>query len=58
MSTSTGLVRRISEAAKGAATGTNRIQERTMRFMVMVKATKESERAFCRSQKRSPRWAG
>jgi acetyl esterase/lipase len=29
----TGLVRRVSEAANGAATGTNRIQERTMRFM-------------------------
>jgi hypothetical protein len=39
----TDLVRRVSEAAAGAATDTNRIQERTMRFMVMVKATKESE---------------
>jgi hypothetical protein len=33
----------VSEAAKGAATDTTRIQERTMRFMVMVKATKDSE---------------
>src|SRR5262252_5706054 len=33
----------MSDAAKGAATDTNRIQERTMRFMVMAKATKESE---------------
>src|SRR5262245_61237024 len=38
-----GRVRRASDAAKGAGTDTNRIQERTMRFMVMVKATKESE---------------
>jgi hypothetical protein len=43
LSISTALIRPVSEAAKGAATGTNRIQERTMRFMVMVKATKESE---------------
>ena len=40
-----GLVRRVSEAAKGAATDTNRIQERTMRFIVMGMATKESEAA-------------
>ena len=40
-----GLVRRVSEAAKGAATDTNRIQERTMRFMVMGMATKEWEEA-------------
>jgi len=33
----------MSDAAKGAATDTNRIQERTMRFMVIAKATKESE---------------
>jgi hypothetical protein len=33
----------MSEAAKIAATVANRIQERTMRFIVMVKATKESE---------------
>jgi hypothetical protein len=39
----TGLVRRVSEAAKGGATDTDRIQERTMRFMVMVMGTKESE---------------
>jgi hypothetical protein len=39
----TGLVRRVSKGAQGAATDTNRIQERTMRFMVMVMATKESE---------------
>ena len=39
----TGLVRRVSEAARGAATDTNRIQERTMRFMVMGMATTESE---------------
>jgi hypothetical protein len=41
----TGLVRRVSKAVKGAATGTNRIQERTMRFIVMGMATKESEAA-------------
>jgi hypothetical protein len=41
----TSLVRRVSEATKGAATGTNRIQERTMRFIVMGMATKESEAA-------------
>ena len=34
----TGLVRRVSEAAAGAATDTNRIEERTMRFIVMVVA--------------------
>lgn len=39
----TGHVRRVSEAAKGSATGVNRIQERTMRFMIMGKATKETE---------------
>jgi hypothetical protein len=39
----TVLVRRISEAAKGAAPDTNRIQESTMRFMIMGKATKETE---------------
>jgi hypothetical protein len=38
-----GLVRRSNEAATGAATDTNRIQERAMRFMVMAMATKESE---------------
>ncbi|GAC1484127.1 MAG: YciI family protein [Gemmatimonadaceae bacterium] len=43
MSILTGLVRRASKAAKGAATDTNRIQDRTMRFMVMAMATKESE---------------
>jgi hypothetical protein len=41
----TGLVRRVSEAAKGAATDTNRIQESSMRFMLMGMATKESEAA-------------
>jgi len=30
-------------AQKGAATGKNRIQEKTMRFMIIGKATKESE---------------
>ena len=39
----TGLVRRVSEAATGAATGGDRIQENTMRFMIIGKATKESE---------------
>src|SRR6185503_13117927 len=39
----TDLVRRVSEAAKGAATDTNRIQERRMRFMIIGMATKESE---------------
>jgi hypothetical protein len=39
----TGLVRRVSEVARGAASDTNRIQERTIRFMIMVMATKESE---------------
>ena len=34
---------RAREAVKGAATDTNRIQERTMRFMIIGKATKESE---------------
>jgi hypothetical protein len=38
-----GLVRRVSEATKGAATDTNRIQERAMRFMVMGMVTKEAE---------------
>jgi hypothetical protein len=41
----TGLVRRVGEAAKGAATDTNRIQESSMRFMLMGMATKESEAA-------------
>jgi hypothetical protein len=41
----TGLVRRVSEAVMGAATDPTRIQERTMRFMVMGMATKESESA-------------
>jgi len=41
----TGLVRRVSEAVMGAATDPTRIQERTMRFMVMGMATKESEAA-------------
>jgi hypothetical protein len=39
----TGPVRPVSEAATGAAIDMNRIQESTMRFMVMVKVTKESE---------------
>src|SRR5262245_25505223 len=39
----TGLVRRVSEAAKGRGIDTNRIQESTMRFMVLVMETKESE---------------
>jgi hypothetical protein len=39
----TGLIRRVSEAAKGAATDKTRIQESTMRFMLIGKATKESE---------------
>jgi hypothetical protein len=39
----TGLVRRVGEAAKGAATDTNRVQERRMRFMIIGKATKETE---------------
>jgi hypothetical protein len=39
----TGLVRRISEVANGTATDTNPIPERTMRFIVMGIATKESE---------------
>jgi hypothetical protein len=38
-----GLVRRVSKTVKGAATDTNPIQERTMRFMLIGKATKESE---------------
>jgi hypothetical protein len=33
----------VSEAATGAATDTKRLQERNMRFMVIGKATKESE---------------
>jgi hypothetical protein len=45
VSISTGLVRRISEAATGAAAGTNQIQEGTMRFMVIGMVTKESEAA-------------
>lgn len=39
----TGLVRRVGRTAKGTVTDTNRFQERTMRFMVMGMATKESE---------------
>jgi hypothetical protein len=39
----TGLVRRVSEAANGATTDTDRIQERTMRFIVMGMAKTESE---------------
>jgi hypothetical protein len=38
----TGLVRRLGEAANGAATDTNAIQELTMRFLVMAIANKES----------------
>ena len=45
MSILAGLVRRVSEAVMGAATDPTRIQERTMRFMVMGMATKESEAA-------------
>jgi hypothetical protein len=41
----TGLVRRVNEAATSGATDTNPIQERTMRFIVMGMATKESEAA-------------
>jgi hypothetical protein len=41
----TGLVRHASEAAKGAATDTHRIQEKTMRFMIIGLTTKESETA-------------
>jgi hypothetical protein len=39
----TGLVRQASESARGATTDTNRMQERTMRFIIMAMATKESE---------------
>jgi hypothetical protein len=39
----TGFVRRVGEAAVGAAANTSRIQERTMRFMIIGKATKETE---------------
>jgi hypothetical protein len=39
----TGLIRRVSAGATGAATDPNRIQERTMRFMIIGKATKETE---------------
>jgi hypothetical protein len=39
MSILTGLVRRVGEAAKSASTDTNRIPERTMRFIVMAMAT-------------------
>jgi hypothetical protein len=39
----TGLIRRVGEAPNGAATDKNRIQERKMRFMLIGKATKESE---------------
>jgi hypothetical protein len=45
VSISTDLDRRGSEAANIAATGTNPIQERTVRFIVMAMATKESETA-------------
>ena len=38
MSILTGLVRRVGEAATGAATDTNRILERTVRFKVMAMA--------------------
>jgi hypothetical protein len=38
-----GVVRRVREAAKVAATGTDHTRERTMRFMIIAKATKESE---------------
>jgi hypothetical protein len=41
----TGLVRRVNEAATSGATDTNSIRERTMRFIVMGMATKESETA-------------
>jgi hypothetical protein len=41
----TGLARRVNEAATSGATGTDRIQERTMRFIVMGMATKDSETA-------------
>lgn len=37
------LVRRPDGAANGAATHTNRIRESTMRFMIIGRATKESE---------------
>jgi hypothetical protein len=40
-----GLVRRVGEAANGAAADTNPIQERPVRFIVMAMATKESEAA-------------
>src|SRR4051812_27187724 len=39
MSILTGLVRRVGEAPKNAATDTNRFPERTMRFRVMAMAT-------------------
>jgi acetyl esterase/lipase len=39
MSILTGLVRRVGEAAKSAATDTNRIPEKTMRFIVIAMAT-------------------
>jgi hypothetical protein len=45
VSISTGLVRRVSEAEKVAATASNRIQEITMRFIVMAIAGKESAAA-------------
>ena len=43
MSIFTGLNRRVRNAATGAAIDTNPIQRRTMRFMIIGKATKESE---------------
>ncbi|HEU4830102.1 MAG TPA: hypothetical protein VFT04_12990, partial [Gemmatimonadales bacterium] len=39
----TGLVRPVGEAATSAATDTNPIQVRTMRFTIMGVATKEFE---------------
>jgi hypothetical protein len=39
----TGLVRRVRESATDAATDTNRLEESTMRFMIIGRATKESE---------------
>jgi hypothetical protein len=40
-----GLVRRVNAPPNGAAADTNRIQERTMRFMVMAMAKQQSEAA-------------
>jgi hypothetical protein len=39
----TGLVRRINEAANGAAADTNRVPGECMRFMIMAVVTKEPE---------------